>query len=483
MSLIRLACSVLLATMVASTAWAEAVTEADWAEKPTPERVGGAYPKMAQMLAIEGTAILSCKVTAGGILENCAASAEAPREFGFAAAALSLTPYFRMRPEIRDGRAALSEVRIPLHFILPEPQPLAQTGRPTSAQAQALARDFVRLDHRADQLRELYRAKSQLLEFIRTPGAPPDVRQAAGAATRAALEGRMEEILDAMASVYAAKFTERELKDIVRATREKDPPVFLVQRADLTEVEKNLMSEFNRRLQVSARAAFCERQACTPDRDFGLPRAGQGGPEVTIPAPIWLERPTVEQIATARPPLANAFGIEGRVQLACTVGPLGIVDTCDITEESPNGLGFGAAAQSLRGYFRLSPAVMQRGVGDVADVQVRFPAPFNHKEAMQDPAAAPPQKIELVRAYLNAVRGDAVRDDEIGRALAAFDSMKLEGLDAAARATAREVIRSAAVRTWGEMSDLVARSYASALTESELHHALQFTETPGGKVS
>ena len=126
---------------------------------------------------------------------------------------------------------------------------------------------------------------------------------------------------------------------------------------------------------------------------------------------------------------------------------------------------------------------MQRGVGDVADVQVRFPAPFNHKEAMQDPAAAPPQKIELVRAYLNAVRGDAVRDDEIGRALAAFDSMKLEGLDAAARATAREVIRSAAVRTWGEMSDLVARSYASALTESELHHALQFTETPGGKVS
>ena len=283
MSLIRLACSVLLATMVASTAWAEAVTEADWAEKPTPERVGGAYPKMAQMLAIEGTAILSCKVTAGGILENCAASAEAPREFGFAAAALSLTPYFRMRPEIRDGRAALSEVRIPLHFILPEPQPLAQTGRPTSAQAQALARDFVRLDHRADQLRELYRAKSQLLEFIRTPGAPPDVRQAAGAATRAALEGRMEEILDAMASVYAAKFTERELKDIVRATREKDPPVFLVQRADLTEVEKNLMSEFNRRLQVSARAAFCERQACTPDRDFGLPRAGQGGPEVNIP--------------------------------------------------------------------------------------------------------------------------------------------------------------------------------------------------------
>lgn len=436
---------------------------------------------MAMLMAMEGVATLACTVTAGGILENCNAIEETPREFGFAAAALSLAPYFRLRPEVRDGRAAATEVRIPIRFMLPEPVSLITPHRPTSPRALTLARELVRADGRSAMIREVYATKAQLIEVIRTPGAPLEARRTAAAATRGAADARMEEILDHMAAMYAAVFSERELADLVRAVRSSTPPPYLIARPEVARVGNKLSLEFSRRLQIASRAAFCEARACVPDRDFGLPRADHPSPKVTIAAPIWLERPTAAQVETARPPLATAFGLEGRVQLACTVAQLGIVDTCDVVEESPNGVGFGAAAQTLRGYFRLSSAMLQRDAGDVVVAEIRFPRPAVKGGDLDGDASASDATLALAKAYVEKVVGTDVRDEQVGFAMRTLEALKLEGVDPADRAVALKVLRTASDRVWLEMTDVAARAYTGILSEAQMRAGLAFLETPTGK--
>ena len=478
--LISLAGALLAAGLAAPSATAQSVTVADWAEKPSVDQVANAYPKMPLLLSLEGSATLSCQVTAGGILENCAVVDESPKELGFGNAALSLTPFFRLRPEIRDGRPAVSDVRIPIRFLMPEPLPLVQPGPPTSPGALKLAKELVRIDGRPDTFRQFYAMKGQLLEYTRTPGASIEVRRTASAATRGAAEARLDEILDSMAATYASLLSEAELADLLRNARSEHPAFFIKQNRALSEVDANLNQEFSLRMRIAARAGLCERRACTPDRDFGLARQGDTPRKITIALPIWLEQPTLDQIENARPPLAKLVGIEGRVQMACGIAPLGIADTCAVTEESPKGLGFGAAALSLRGYFRLSPAMMQRDAGDVALAQIRFPRPTSLFPPMDEPKPAALGALALARAYVKAVQTDT-RREQFALAERTFDSMKLEGVDPGDRTAMRGILMAAAAHAASELDDFTARTYAALLSEDELRSALALLDTAGGR--
>lgn len=93
----------------------------NWTSRPTASQMSRFYPERAQRLGHSGSASISCTVDATGRLHNCAVSRETPVGEGFGDAALRLSAYFRMSPQIVDGRPIDGgQVNIPLGFAIPD---------------------------------------------------------------------------------------------------------------------------------------------------------------------------------------------------------------------------------------------------------------------------------------------------------------------------------------------------------------------------
>lgn len=92
-----------------------------WLKSPGPQDFRRAHPKSAEKAFLSGRATLAFGVALDGSLDDCAVDEAEPRQAGFEQAALSMSPYFTMRPDLpaetdRRGR----KVRIPLYFRLPD---------------------------------------------------------------------------------------------------------------------------------------------------------------------------------------------------------------------------------------------------------------------------------------------------------------------------------------------------------------------------
>lgn len=98
-------------------AYVEAMPPPDlptWEEAPTSSMVHMATPAAARQARTPGRGVLSCRVDAERRLV-CEPAFEAPRNSGFAAAAITLAPYFR----IVEGDAAFIERHTSEPFLLP----------------------------------------------------------------------------------------------------------------------------------------------------------------------------------------------------------------------------------------------------------------------------------------------------------------------------------------------------------------------------
>ncbi|WP_295167947.1 energy transducer TonB [uncultured Brevundimonas sp.] len=102
--------------------------------------------------------------------------------------------------------------------------------------------------------------------------------------------------------------------------------------------------------------------APSPQPGFGQGGQGTGsgsgvgsgsGPGSGSTGPRLVAGPTIGQIRANHPPGARSR--YGRVELSCVIRLDSRLDGCRVVQETPPGLGFGAAGLQVSGYFRFQP--------------------------------------------------------------------------------------------------------------------------------
>jgi hypothetical protein len=112
-------------------------------------------------------------------------------------------------------------------------------------------------------------------------------------------------------------------------------------------------------------------------------QGGAGKRQVVLVDPVWIRRPTAEDLMTYFPDRALHAGVTGHVTLNCDATQEGLLTDCLVAKEDPPGMGFGAAAHRLAKLFKLAP-LSQTG-HPIQGNLVRLPLVFM-------PPASPPAR-------------------------------------------------------------------------------------------
>lgn len=90
-----------------------------WVRRPDAGDFARFYPERALRLGREGSAEITCTVTAGGQVRDCRVTGETPDTMGFGQAALKLSRFLQIAPKTIDGQPVDGGILIvPIQFRL-----------------------------------------------------------------------------------------------------------------------------------------------------------------------------------------------------------------------------------------------------------------------------------------------------------------------------------------------------------------------------
>ena len=90
---------------------------------------------------------------------------------------------------------------------------------------------------------------------------------------------------------------------------------------------------------------------------------------------IWQAAPNYQQWVDSYPQTARAQKIAGSARVRCRISGDGSLRSCKVVDETPGGMGFGRAAQSLSGSFRAPETIAgERSRNGYAEYSVAYPA-------------------------------------------------------------------------------------------------------------
>lgn len=335
----------LSAVVLAAVLGAEAPSSAphviaapDYASTPRGEDVVTYYPKAAAAANIEGRATIDCTVDEQGLLRGCIVLNEEPAGAGFGAAALRLSPLFKMRPMTKDGvPVAGGAIRIPIRFALPKDEP---SWLPAPVLAM-LPPDAVVIEQ---------------VEFRQAGVSHPTV------STELNPPARGQDGVAARVDLKCRAVGETRVKNCAVVFEDAIAPGFGALSLKIAE-------------KLRVRPAILGLSTKAGDL-FVLPLTYRG---VSSPAsefhvfvsPDWARKPDARDIAHP----AAAAKVASKVSLSCFVSAEGHLAPCKITHEEPPSMGFGEAALRSSRIFKFWPAMLDGrpvdGVGVTVPVETQ----------------------------------------------------------------------------------------------------------------
>lgn len=254
------------ATLLDLRALAEApespIDKPRWAQEPSLIEGQAAYPLAAQAFRVSGWAMLQCRVTEVGGLEDCAVLAQEPRRLGFGAAGLRVAGSYRLHPDLMAQGAAGDRVNLPTYFSI---EPGAATAPPRARPSRALnlAREIVR----AQGVEATAERAADLGQWLLShqPGLDEAVRRDAGEAYRGAVIEDLPALLDAHAAAYAQVLTEPELADLAAFLHSRTGRLAAGRDEAFNLRLAEALGTVQARADAQARAAFCAAHACAAD--------------------------------------------------------------------------------------------------------------------------------------------------------------------------------------------------------------------------
>ncbi len=469
---------------IAAPTTAQVITNPDWERKPSGEEFSGAYPPMAADLGIEARVVVACRVTAEGVLADCAVQSETPMEQGFGVAALSVTRYFRMRPKMSNGRGVGGgQVRIPLHFKLPSATPPRdQPGPATSERALVLARQLVAAERLPEQFAAFMAPGSPLFAHWVRPGLSASLREEGEASLRRAFNQNVGAFNEDAARAYASVLDEGQLQAALAFAATPSGQAAARRVADFQALNGPTSWVAGRIGFATARERFCKGRDCQEDPNFEAKLPAR--PPPTVLTADWLQQPDRWQIVSAGPWAIRAMSLRGAARLRCDVVATGSLESCSVLGETPRGLGFGPAALGLSGYYRMQPLPPGNGRASV-ELTIRFPEPsavpppFPPQPAWDsDPSEA---RKALGRQLIEATNLDPAYEVELAHNLAFLDGQSTPGLAPPTRADARAAMIAGMTESRRVILQDQALHYAGLFSESELRDLIAWRTSPAGR--